>query len=63
MVHGVMQMKTGQRLINLPFILIPVNLDPWIESYARRRLTPFLFPQGRLTGVKGAARYSNSRRI
>ena len=98
--------KAGQRLINLPFILIPANLglwillpsllyfaafitgnidlrtavilavraimvgfisagimSLWIESYARRRLTPFLFPQGRLTEVKGVARYSVSKRI
>ncbi|NNL43515.1 MAG: HAMP domain-containing protein, partial [Desulfobacterales bacterium] len=98
--------KAKQRLINLPFILIPVNLglwillpaalysaayladrldlrtaiilavraimvgfisagimSLWIESYARRRLTPFLFPQGRLRQVKGVARYSISRRI
>ncbi|MGD8763834.1 MAG: SpoIIE family protein phosphatase [Desulfobacteraceae bacterium] len=98
--------KARQRLINLPFILVPANLglwillpsllyfaafitgnidwrtavilvvraimvgfisagimSLWIESYARRRLTPFLFPQGRLTEVKGVARYSVSRRI
>ena len=98
--------KARQRLINLPFILIPVNLGLWIllpsalhfaayetghldlrtavilavravmvgfistgimslwvESYARRRLIPVLFPQGRLTEVKGVARYSISRRI
>jgi sigma-B regulation protein RsbU (phosphoserine phosphatase) len=98
--------KARQRLINLPFILIPANLglwiflpsalyyaayetghldgrtavilavravmvgfisagimSLWIESYARRRLTPFFFPQGRLTEVKGAARYPISRRI
>ena len=98
--------KARQRLINLPFMLIPVNLglwilipaalyyaayvtgrldsltafiltiravivgfisagimSLWIESYIRRRLTPIFFPQGRLTEVKGAARYSISRRI
>jgi len=98
--------KARQRLINLPFILIPVNLglwilipaalyyaayvtgrldsltaiilairaimvgfisagimSLWIESYIRRRLTAFFFPQGRLSEVKGAARYSISRRI
>jgi len=98
--------KARRRLINLPYIIIPVNLglwillpaalffaayvtgrldsrtavilvvraimvgfisagimSLWIESYARRRLTPFLFPQGRLAEVKGAARYSISRRI
>jgi serine phosphatase RsbU (regulator of sigma subunit) len=98
--------KAKQRLINLPFALIPVNLglwvllpsglyftayvtgnldsrtgvilalratmvgfisagimSLWIESYARRRLIPFFFPQGRLTEVKGVARYSISRRI
>jgi len=95
-----------QRLINLPFILIPANLSLWIllpsllyfaahaagyfdartavslavrafmvgffsagimslwiESYSRRKLIPILFPQGRLTEVKGVARYSISRRI
>ena len=100
-------LKTArQRLINLPFILIPVNLclwfllpsalyyaahatgyidartaitlavraimvgflsagimSLWIEAYARRRLIPVLFPRGRLTEVKGVARYSISRRI
>ena len=35
----------------------------WIESYIRRWITPLLFPRGRLTEVKGAARYSISRRI
>jgi sigma-B regulation protein RsbU (phosphoserine phosphatase) len=35
----------------------------WIESYVRRRFTPLLFPRGRLTGVKGVARYSISKRI
>ena len=35
----------------------------WIESYVRRRFTPLLFPRGRLTEVKGVARYSISRRI
>jgi serine phosphatase RsbU (regulator of sigma subunit) len=98
--------KARQRLINLPFILIPVNLglwivlpsalyfaayatgnldwrtavilavraimvgfisagimSLWIESYARRRLSPFLFPHGRLTEVTGTVRYSISRRI
>jgi class 3 adenylate cyclase len=98
--------KARRRLINLPFITIPVNLglwillpavlffaayvtgrldsrtavilaaraimvgfisagimSLWIESYARRRLIPFLFPQGRLAEVKGVARYSISRRI
>jgi len=98
--------KARQRLINLPFILIPANLglwillptllyfaahatghldsrtavilaaraiivgfisagimSLWIESYARRRLIPILFPQGRLTQIKGVARYSISRRI
>jgi serine phosphatase RsbU (regulator of sigma subunit) len=98
--------KARQRLINLPFILIPANLglwillpsalhfaayetghldsrtavilavravmvgfistgimSLWIESYARRRLIPFFFPQGRLTEVKGVACYSISRRI
>ncbi len=98
--------KAGQRLINLPFILVPVNLglwivlpaglyfaayetghldsqtavilavraimvgfisagimSLWIESYARRRLIPFLFPRGRLAEVKGAARLLISRRI
>ncbi len=98
--------KARRRLINLPYIIIPVNLGLWIllpaalffaaymaglldlrtavilavraimvgfisagimflwiESYARRRLTPFLFPQGRLADVKGVARFSISRRI
>ena len=98
--------KARRRLINLPFIIIPVNLglwillptalffvayvtgrldsrtavilavraimvgfisagimSLWIESYTRRRLIPFLFPQGRLAEVKGPARYSISRRI
>lgn len=98
--------KARQRLLNLPFILIPVNLglwiflpatlyfaafatgyidlrtavilaaraimvgfisagimSLWIESYARRRLIPVFFPNGRLTGVKGVARYSISKRI
>jgi class 3 adenylate cyclase len=98
--------KARRRLINLPYIIIPVNLGLWIllptalffaayvtgrldsrtavilavraimvgfistwimflwiESYARRRITPFLFPQGRLADVKGAARLSISRRI
>ena len=35
----------------------------WIESYTRLRITPYLFPRGRLADVKGAARYSISRRI
>jgi sigma-B regulation protein RsbU (phosphoserine phosphatase) len=35
----------------------------WIESYARRRLIPVLFPQGRLIDVEGVARFSISRRI
>ena len=35
----------------------------WTESYVRRRFTPLLFPRGRLTEVKGVARYSISRRI
>ena len=95
-----------QRLINLPFLLIPANLglwillpsilyyaaheagyidsrtavilaaravmvgfisagimSLWIESYTRRRITAVLFPQGRLTEVKGVARYSISKRI
>jgi HAMP domain-containing protein len=95
-----------QRLINLPYIMIPVNLGVWIllpaalfsaayatgrldsrtavilavravmvgfisagimslwiESYTRRRLTPSLFPQGRLADVKDVARFSISRRI
>ncbi len=98
--------KAKQRLINLPFVLIPVNLglwillptalyfaayltgnldsrtavilalrafmvgfisagimSLWIESYARIKLTPYLFPNGRLTEVKGVPRYSISRRI
>jgi serine phosphatase RsbU (regulator of sigma subunit) len=98
--------KARQRLINLPFIIIPVNLflwsllpaalfigayatgrldsrtavilavrtimvgfisagimSLWIESYARRRLIPVLFPQGRLIDVEGVARFSISRRI
>jgi len=98
--------KARQRLLNLPFILIPTNLalwillpsvlhfaahaagyidartavtlavraimvgfisagimSLWIESYSRRKLIPILFPQGRLTEVKGVARYSISRRI
>jgi serine phosphatase RsbU (regulator of sigma subunit) len=98
--------KARQRLINLPFMLVPVNLgiwilvpvalyyaayatgnlisqtaiilairaimvgfisagimSLWIESYARRQLTPFLFPLGRLTEIQGVARYSISRRI
>jgi sigma-B regulation protein RsbU (phosphoserine phosphatase) len=98
--------KARQRAINLPFILIPLNLglwillptflysaayltgnldwrtaiilairaimvgfisagimSLWIESYIRRRFTPVLFPQGRLTEVIGVARYSISRRI
>ncbi len=96
----------GQRLINLPFMLIPVNLGLWIvipaalyyaacvtgrldsptafiltiraiivgfisagimslwvESFIRRRLITLFFPQGRLSEVGGAARYSISRRI
>jgi len=95
-----------QRLINLPFLMIPANLglwillpsalyyaahaagyidsrtavilavravmvgfisagimSLWIESYARRRIIPALFPQGRLAEVKGVARYSISKRI
>jgi serine phosphatase RsbU (regulator of sigma subunit) len=98
--------RARQHLINLPFVLIPVNLglwillpsalyfaayvtgnldsrtavilalraimvgfisagimSLWIESYTRMKLTPYLFPQGRLTEVKGVARYSISRRI
>lgn len=98
--------KARRRLINLPYIIIPVNLglwillpaalffaayvtdrldsrtavilavraimvgfisagimSLWIESYARRQLTPFLFPRGRLADVKGVARFSISRRI
>jgi phosphoserine phosphatase RsbU/P len=98
--------KARQHLINLPFVLIPVNLglwiilpsalyfaayatgnldsrtalilvfraimvgfisagimSLWIESYARRRFTPLLFPRGRLTEVQGVARYPISRRI
>ncbi len=98
--------KSRQRLINLPFILIPANLglwillpsvlyyaahatgyidsrtafilafrtimvgfisagimSLWIESYARRRIIPILFPEGRLTDIEGVAHYSISRRI
>ena len=98
--------KARQRLINLPFMLVPINLgiwilvpaalyyaayatgnltsqtavilairaimvgfisagimSLWIESYARRQLTPFFFPLGRLTETLGVARYSISRRI
>ena len=98
--------KARQTAINLPFILIPLNLGLWIllpsflyfaayvtgnldwrtaiilairaimvgfisagimslwtESYIRRQFTPLLFPHGRLTDVKGVARYSISRRI
>jgi serine phosphatase RsbU (regulator of sigma subunit) len=98
--------KARQHVINLPFVLIPVNMglwillpcalhlaayatgnldsrtavilairaimvgfisagimSLWIESNARMKLIPCLFPRGRLTEVKGAARYSISRRI
>jgi len=98
--------KARQRLINLPFMIIPANLGLWIvlpailffsayitdrmeavsavtlavrstmvgfvsaaivsfwiEAYARERVVPFFFPNGRLTEVHGAGRISISRRI
>ncbi|MCB2168875.1 MAG: HAMP domain-containing protein [Deltaproteobacteria bacterium] len=98
--------RVKRRLINLPFIMVPVNLglwivlpvalffaayatgqldsrtavilavraimvgfisagvmSLWIESYARRMLIPFFFPQGRLADLDNVARYSISRRI
>ena len=50
------------RAIMVGFISAGI-MSLWIESYVRRRLTPVLFPQGRLTDVRGAALYSISRRI
>jgi sigma-B regulation protein RsbU (phosphoserine phosphatase) len=50
------------RAIMVGFISAGI-MSLWIETYVRRRLTPFLFPHGRLTEVRGAARYSVSRRI
>jgi sigma-B regulation protein RsbU (phosphoserine phosphatase) len=50
------------RAIMVGFISAGI-MSLWTESYVRRRFTPLLFPQGRLTEVKGAARYSISRRI
>jgi serine phosphatase RsbU (regulator of sigma subunit) len=50
------------RAIMVGFISIGI-MSLWIESYIRRRLNAFFFPQGRLTEVQGAARYSISRRI
>lgn len=50
------------RAIMVGFISTGI-MSLWIESYIRRRLTAFFFPQGRLTEVRGAARYSISRRI
>ena len=50
------------RAIMVGFISAGI-MSLWIESYIRRRFTPLLFPQGRLTEVKGVARYSISRRI
>lgn len=35
----------------------------WLEAHCRRRYLPLLFPRGRLTRVRGAARLSISRRI
>jgi len=35
----------------------------WLETHCRRRYLPLLFPRGRLTRVRGAARLSISRRI
>jgi class 3 adenylate cyclase len=98
--------QARRRLINLPFVMIPVNLglwivlpavlysaahivleldartavvlaaraimvgaisagimSLWIEASLRRRLIPFLFPEGRLAQVRGAARFAVSRRI
>jgi sigma-B regulation protein RsbU (phosphoserine phosphatase) len=50
------------RAIMVGFIAAGI-MSLWTESYVRRRLTPLLFPRGRLTEVKGVARYSISRRI
>jgi sigma-B regulation protein RsbU (phosphoserine phosphatase) len=50
------------RAIMVGFISAGI-MSLWVESYVRRRLTPVLFPQGRLTDVHGVARYSISRRI
>ena len=50
------------RAIMVGFISAGI-MSLWIESYVRRRLTPVLFPQGRLTDVHGVALYSISRRI
>jgi len=50
------------RAIMVGFISAGI-MSLWIESYIRRRFAPLLFPQGRLTEVKGVARYSISRRI
>ncbi|GEM_PF-195220 len=95
-----------RRLLNLPFMFIPVSLAIWIvvpafiflsatlagildlrtgvvlsirasmvgfiasaigffgiESYSRRHVIPFFFPRGHLADMKGAARFSISRRI
>ena len=50
------------RAIMVGFISAGI-MSLWTESYVRRRFTPLLFPRGRLTEVKGVARYSISRRI
>lgn len=50
------------RAIMVGFISAGI-MSLWTESYVRRRFTPLLFTSGRLTEVKGVARYSISRRI
>jgi class 3 adenylate cyclase len=95
-----------RRLLNLPFLFVPINIvmwmlipiaifipgylmnlydfhatvilsirasmvglissaiaSFWIESYSRRRFIPLFFPKNNLSGLRGAAHLSISRRI
>jgi sigma-B regulation protein RsbU (phosphoserine phosphatase) len=65
-VTGNLDWRTGIILAIRAFMVGFIStgiMSLWIESYVRRRFIPLLFPRGRLTKVKGVARYSISRRI